>query len=153
MNIRKLIREALENIDIIAYHISENKFDKFDSSKEIGNYGTVLDGSYFLSTIDEISNFGNLGFIYKVAIKPTQLFRFNLDDEGLVSTEFQQLFCEQLAGMDNVLSLYIEEQDINDIYNIDCIELSNLEYTGNKSILEYIVLNDEIITILDRKEL
>jgi len=134
---------------IKAYHISQYKFKQFDNDNiNVGNRGTVLNGSYFLSDKQEITNFGDVteDYVYTVLLKPKHLFVFDLDDEGILSTEFQQLYAEQLVGMDNVLSDYIEEQDLS-IDKIDCIELSNVDYVRKKTTKEYIVLNDKIIDI------
>jgi hypothetical protein len=145
-----------ENVDrnIIAYHTSEYDFNKFNSTEHIGNFGTVLDGSYFLSTINGLDNFGNFGFIYKVNIKPKNLFVFDLrtDEHWYLTTEFQELFSESLAGISNYLDEFFDEQNIN-VNDIDCISLTNVDYLNDKTTIEYIVLDDNIITIINKQKL
>jgi len=158
MKLRKFIattiREYLNEQDIfnniIAYHISEYNFNEFNSSEHIGNFGTILDASYFLSSKNELYNFGSDGIIYTVKLNPKMLFEFNLDDEGWVSLDFQEKFREQIVGYDNELTDYFEKQNVT-INNIDCIALTNLEYLNNKNTIEYIVLDDNIITILNKE--
>jgi len=142
------------NSKIIAYHISEYDFNKFNSSEHIGNYGTILDGSYFLSTIDGLDRFGNFGFIYKVNINPKNLFVFDLrtDEHWYLTTEFQELFSESLAGISNYLDDFFEEQNVN-VNDIDCISLTNLDYLDDKNTIEYNVLDDNIITIINKQKL
>jgi len=146
-----------ENVitNIVGYHTSENNFDIFDSSKDIGNFGTVLDGSYFLSSITGLSNFGNYGVIYKVNIKPKCLFLFDLetDEHWYLTTEFQELFSESLAGISNYLDGFFDAQNIENVEDIDCIYLTNIDYLDDKTVKEYIVLDDNIITILNKQNI
>jgi hypothetical protein len=132
-------------MEIIAYHISEFNFKKFDNS-HIGNFATILDAFYFLSSKNEIQIFKDKGFIYTVKLTPKKLFEFDLNNEGWTTLDFQQKFTEQLAGLDNELSNYIEN-----INEIDCIALTNLEYLTNQKIIEFVVLDKNIITILNKQ--
>ncbi len=141
-------------MSIIACHISEYDFIKFNSSEHIGNFGTILNGSYFLSSTKGLHNFGTDGFLYKVQITPQNLFEFNLKtkEHWYLAREFQELFIESLAGISNYLEKFFEEQNLEPT-NIDCISLSSLDYLDNKLIKEYIVLNDDIITIINKRKL
>lgn len=140
-----------ENLNtIIAYHISEHDFN---SSENIGNFGTILDASYFLSSKQELYNFGSGGIIYTVELKPKTLFKFNLDDEGWTSLEFQEKIRERIVGYDNELSLYFENQNIKRVEDIDCVSLRGLEYLYDKNGIEYIVLDESIITILKKEKI
>lgn len=152
-NFRQFLNENISN-KIIAYHISEYDFNKFNSSEYIGNFGTVLDGSYFLSTMDGLDNFGSDGFIYTVELKPKQLFTFDLrpSEHWYLTTEFQELFCESLAGISNYLDDFFEEQNINSVDDIDCIALTNVDYLYDKNTVEYIVLDDNIINIINKNK-
>jgi hypothetical protein len=140
------------NHKMIGYHISQYNFVQFDSSVNIGNFGTILDGSYFLNEIKGIDNFGSYGYLYTVEITPKNIFRFDLrtDDHWYLSTEFQELFSESLAGISNYLDDFFNEQNVS-ADNIDCIILTNLDYVHNKNSEEYIVLNDEIIQIIKKE--
>lgn len=159
MDVKKIILATIKNYlneninnDIIAYHISEYDFNQFNSSEHIGNFGTILDASYFLSSKEELYNFCNIDcIVYTVKLKPKILFEFDLDDYGWVSLDFQEKFNEQLVGYDNELTDYFEKENI-DVNKIDCIALRNLEYLNNKNTIEYIVLDDNIITILNKEK-
>jgi len=153
-NWENFLNENIKN-EFIAYHISDYNFNKFNSSEHIGNFGTVLDGSYFLDTKKGLENFGTGDFLYKVEINPKQIFKFNLktNNHWYLSTEFQELFSESLAGISNYLDSFFDEQKITNVNNIDCVILTNLEYLNNKNTKEYIVLNDNIITIINKTEI
>ena len=156
-NIKNFGQFLNENVDrnFIAYHISEYDFNQFDSTEHIGNYGTILDGSYFLNTKNGLDRFGIMGFIYTVKIRAKKIFTFNLrtDEHWYLTTEFQQLFSESLAGISNYLDDFFEEQNIDSVEEIDCIALTNLDYLDDKKTIEYTVLNDDIITIINKQKL
>lgn len=149
----KIINENA-NSELIAYHISEYDFDKFKSSEHIGNFATLLDANYFLSTKKDLYNFGFTGIIYTVKIKPKHLFEFDLKTKNhwYLSLEFQELFSESLAGISNYLDDFLESQNVS-ASEVDCISLTNLEYLDDKKTKEYIVLDSDIIKILKKEKI
>lgn len=149
--IKELLRESLNeeiNHSYIGYHITDEKFNEFDSTEHIGNFGTILDAAYFLSDKEKvIANYPG-DYLYIVELYPNRPFNFNLDDEEWVSLEFQEKFREQQVGMDNELTKYLEIQNIENVEDIDCIILTNLEYVSSPNIKEFAVLDEKIIKIL-----
>jgi len=151
--IKEFLNENAFNDKLIGYHISQYNFNSFNSSENIGNFGTVLDASYFLSDKNEsLRNFGNNGILYTVEIIPKKIFRFDLrtDEHWYLATEFQELFIERLAGISNYLDEFFDEEKI-DITDIDCVILTSLDYLNDKNIEEYIVLDNDIIKIINKE--
>lgn len=136
------------NNDIIAYHCSEYKFDAFESdSGNLGNLATSLKAIYFLNDKEEVKElFGYTGYIYTVKLTPENIFEFDLDSEGWTYLDFQQKYNKLLAGLYNELGEYVEDGDVEEI---DCVELTNLDYTDKKDTKEYIVFDEKIIEILE----
>jgi hypothetical protein len=144
---------------VIAYHISFHDFNKFITGENFSNKRTTLNANYFLANVSlekiekELSNFGSEdNFIYKVIITPKKMFKFDLNNEDWLAIEFQEKWREKQVGYENELDKYLEEQNINNINEVDCIELIGLDYTWFKDTKEYVVLNNNIIRILNKKK-